>query len=130
MSKTESKRTGHTGGLSKRTNPASAERQSVVGVCLSRPIYEKLQRAHEVLRREDGSRPELQEVVDWALDALLAHPRSTVRTVSEPSSPGSSPSENAPTVRTPATEGETEGEEDAPTVRAPVTRRWHPGTKS
>ena len=101
MHKIESKRTGHTGISCKRT--VSAERQYALRICVSKAVYDKLLQAHDSVRREDGSRAELRELLERALDALL-----------DPSSRPSFEPDFA------------EGDEEAPTVRAPVTRRWHP----
>ena len=98
---------------SKRPVPGTgpAERQYALRICVNKAIYEKLLQAHDSVRREDGSRAELRELLEKALDALLGQARTpTVPPASEPDF--------------------AEDDEEAPTVRNPVTQRWHPALRS
>lgn len=86
---------------------------------IGKSLYQKLVRAHGQVRQPDGSRPELSELLEMAVEALLAETalsRARDTTAAEASTERSA-SESG---------GEFESIPDsAPsTVRAPTTIRW------
>ncbi|MBN2196034.1 MAG: hypothetical protein JW751_24675 [Polyangiaceae bacterium] len=94
-------------GARRAAEPSPSERRYALRITVNHSLYTKLMHARESLRREDGSPADLREVLELAIDTLLAN--SSVR-----------PSGERPTVV------QVDANEEPPTVRTPSTKRWHP----
>ena len=95
------------------------ERHYFLRLWIGKALYQKLVRAHGLVRQPDGSRAELSELLDMAFEALLAEAsssrvrRTLVDTRSQSLGAGF----------------EAVPESEPSTVRAPTTIRWCPDAK-
>ncbi|MBN2196035.1 MAG: hypothetical protein JW751_24680 [Polyangiaceae bacterium] len=97
------------GAARRAAAPTPAERQFALRITVNQSFYAKLMRAHESVRHEDGSRAELRELLELAIDHLLAN-RSVHPSVAPPAGGRAA----------------ADADEEPLTVRAPSTMRWHP----